>query len=116
MLNRPRELYSQLTLLRPDVINNFGEFGNRYCDPHEAAKGHTDWSGSDHLKELNFLMTKLVMIRRLKKDVLSELPDKQRHVMPVDVETDETSEADMSRLLEIISFLKSKTGKLSTEE
>ena len=43
-------------------------------------QGHYSWQydGAKHLNELHALSTRTVMIRRLKKDVLSQLPPKRR--------------------------------------
>lgn len=35
-----------------------------------------DYSGATNLWELNYILTSHIMIWRLKKDVLTELPDK----------------------------------------
>jgi len=43
-----------------------------------------DYSGSSNLKELNYILNKL-MIRRLKKDVLSQLPPKTRKRIEIPV-------------------------------
>jgi SNF2 family DNA or RNA helicase len=37
-----------------------------------------DYSGNSCTKELHFVLSQNFMIRRLKKDVLSELPSKRR--------------------------------------
>jgi len=37
-----------------------------------------DYSGISNISELNFLLSQKIMIRRLKKDVLKELPPKIR--------------------------------------
>ncbi len=81
---RPKELYNLMHILRPDVFTNFREFGNRYCDPsHNKFSGGLDYSGAMNMKELHYLLMNSVMIRRLKKDVLTELPPKRRQKIEV---------------------------------
>lgn len=52
-------------------------FGVRYC---AGVQGRFGWefAGASHLPELHALMTRYVMIRRLKADVLHDLPAKRR--------------------------------------
>ena len=45
-----------------------------------------DFNGCQNAKELHYLISNKVMIRRLKRDVLTQLPDKQRQ--KIIVETD----------------------------
>nr|KYP57757.1 SWI/SNF-related matrix-associated actin-dependent regulator of chromatin subfamily A-like protein 1 [Cajanus cajan] len=73
-LSRPIELFKQLEALYPDVYRNVHEYGNRYC------KGgfFGVYQGASNHEELHNLMKGTVMIRRLKKDVLSQLPVKRR--------------------------------------
>ena len=77
MLARPIELFNSLKMLRPDIFNDFNLYVNRYCDPKETKYG-PDYSGAANCKELHYLLEDKVMIRRLKKNVLSELPPKLR--------------------------------------
>ena len=84
ILSRPVELYPLLTMLRPDLFHNFNIFGYRYCDPKKNFFG-TDWTGSSCAKELNYIL-KNIMIRRLKKDVINQLPPKKRQ--KVEIPTD----------------------------
>lgn len=85
MINRPVEMFNLLKIIRPDIICNFTEFVQRYCDPKESPYG-MDYSGNNCIRELHFILGKSIMIRRLKQDVLSELPDKRRQ--KIEVETD----------------------------
>lgn len=73
---RPAECFNLFKALRPDIFNKFLQFADRYCDPKNGPFGR-DYTGSSNVKELNFILNNL-MIRRLKKDVLSELPPKKR--------------------------------------
>ena len=84
ILAKPVELYPLLNMLRPDLFHSFSTFGNRYCDPKRNFFG-MDWTGSSYPKELNFIL-KHIMIRRLKKDVISQLPPKKRQ--KVEIQTD----------------------------
>lgn len=46
-----------------------------------------DYSGATNLWELNYILTSHIMIWWLKKDVLTELPDKIRQKVNVDVDS-----------------------------
>ena len=82
IVNGPIDLFVPLSILNPVGMPNFKEFTERYCDPQVRFWG-TDYSGSSNLKELNKWLESTVMIRRLKKDVLSQLPAKIDRVVPV---------------------------------
>jgi SNF2 family DNA or RNA helicase len=85
VLNRPQELISQLQVLdRLDDIGGFNLFINQYCKATETKYG-LDISGADNLEELNEKLRATCYIRRKKADVLSELPEKQRAVIPVEI-------------------------------
>jgi len=80
-LSRPIELYPQVSALDPKMFRWVSEFGNRYCDGKMKRFGDRevpDYSGSSHMLELSLLLSERCMIRRLKSEVLSELPSKQR--------------------------------------
>ena len=81
-LNRPSELFTQLSLLRPDVFNSFREYSTRYCHAGYEKNGQFEANGCTHPEELKILIETLVMIRRQKEDVLTGLPPKTReHIM-----------------------------------
>ncbi|CAG5127940.1 unnamed protein product [Candidula unifasciata] len=81
-LSRPSELYSQITAVCPDLFK-FHEFGLRYCAAKEMQWGW-DYSSSSNMVELQALLEEKIMIRREKKDVLSQLPSKYRQVIMLD--------------------------------
>lgn len=84
---RPKEMFTLLSIIRPDVFRFFKPFGERYCDPKNAKFGHgIDYLGSSNEKELFFILKKTIMIRRLKQDVLKELPKKRRKKVHVNVD------------------------------
>ena len=80
-LNNPYEIFTIANKLAPESFKSYGSFGYRYCS------GIFDTKIAPHfLMNLNELQTKLKeagMIRRLKKDVLAELPDKIHSVVPM---------------------------------
>ena len=101
ILAKPMEIYPLLHILRPDKFKGFKEFGTRYCDPKLLPFGLVDWSGSSNSRELNSILNKL-MIRRLKKDVLSQLPPKKRQ--KIEISTD-------SKIIKKLKILMEKTSK-----
>lgn len=84
-MSRPSELYTQILAVRPTLFPRFHEFGTRYCDAKQMTWGW-DYSGSSNLAELKLLLEECLMLRRLKSDVLSQLPAKQRKVVTVTVD------------------------------
>lgn len=80
--NRPIELWPLVSYLDPTTFSNFFQFAIRFCGANQAS-GHWDFSGSSNLPELNDLLRGSVMIRRLKSEVLTELPAKRRQVIEI---------------------------------
>lgn len=84
-MSRPSELYTQILAVRPTLFPRFHEFGIRYCDAKQTTWGW-DYSGSSNLGELKLLLEECLMLRRLKSEVLSQLPAKQRKVVTVTID------------------------------
>lgn len=78
--NKPVELWPLIHYLDPITWSNFFKFGIRYCGANKDG-GHWDFSGSSNLGELQDKLRSTIMVRRLKKDVLTELPPKRRQVI-----------------------------------
>ncbi|KAM4836015.1 SWI/SNF-related matrix-associated actin-dependent regulator of chromatin subfamily A-like protein 1 isoform 1-T4 [Thomomys bottae] len=81
-MSRPSELYTQIIAVKPTFFPQFHAFGLRYCDAKRLSWGW-DYSGSSNLGELKLLLEEAIMLRRLKSDVLSQLPTKQRKMVVV---------------------------------
>uniref|UniRef100_A0ABI7YPA8 SWI/SNF-related matrix-associated actin-dependent regulator of chromatin subfamily A-like protein 1 n=1 Tax=Felis catus TaxID=9685 RepID=A0ABI7YPA8_FELCA len=81
-MSRPAELYTQIIGVRPTFFPQFHAFGLRYCDAKQQPWGW-DYSGSSNLGELKLLLEEAVMLRRLKSDVLAQLPAKQRKMVVI---------------------------------
>ncbi|XP_057958939.1 uncharacterized protein LOC131151656 isoform X7 [Malania oleifera] len=109
-LSRPIELFKQLEALYPDVYKNVHEYGNRYCKGGVFGM----YQGASNHEELHNLMKATVMIRRLKKDVLSELPVKRRQQVFLDL-----AEKDMKQvnaLFRELDLVKSKIKACKSKE
>ncbi len=95
-INRPVEFFTALKMLRPSLFPNWYRFVTRYCDPKYNGFGYS-YAGSSNEEELSNILTSQVMIRRLKKDVLKELPDKTKQIIMLEsfgiVESEEYQQA-----------------------
>eukprot|EP00105_Crassostrea_gigas_P013540 XP_011429890.2 PREDICTED: SWI/SNF-related matrix-associated actin-dependent regulator of chromatin subfamily A-like protein 1 isoform X1 [Crassostrea gigas] len=81
-LSRPQELYTQICAVKPYMFQ-YQDFGVRYCDGKKNPWGW-DFSGSSNMEELQILLEESIMIRRLKKEVITQLPDKVRQMVLLD--------------------------------
>ena len=102
-VNNAKELYTQLQALLPMMTSAQGYF-TRYCEEEKCVFGGrsvTKWRGAIRKHELNILLTHTVMIRRLKKDVLTQLPSKRRQRVTLD-----TAKLDSAKMKQIASFMK----------
>jgi SNF2 family DNA or RNA helicase len=91
----PKQLWSLLAILDPDTWGNnkhaFKRFQNRYCAPRLVTKGFGStrrsfyiYTGLSHGDELNARLRSSVMVRRMKQEVLKELPPKTRRVVTLE--------------------------------
>lgn len=85
VLNRPIEIYNAVTMINPMILGNYWSFTKRYCDAKTTMFG-TDVSGASNTDELHRKLVSTIMLRRLKEDVLPELPDKQTCIVPVELD------------------------------
>lgn len=83
IVNKPVELWNLVHALDPVTFSNFWSFAKKYCDGFNNGFGW-DFSGSKNLGELHDKLRGSVMVRRLKKDVLTELPAKRRQVVEIE--------------------------------
>lgn len=79
ILNRPGELFSILHWLDPNAWPSRFYFAQRYC-----AGGYGMYDGASNLEELQLRLRSTLLVRRLKEDVLKELPSKLRSVVEYD--------------------------------
>ncbi|KAH9519017.1 Swi SNF matrix associated, actin dependent regulator of chromatin [Bulinus truncatus] len=80
-LAKPAELYPQIDAVCPKKFGTFWQFAARYCDSRTVYFGKfrkQSFDGASNLEELQKLLIDILMIRREKSQVLTELPPKQR--------------------------------------
>ncbi|NXW70719.1 ZRAB3 endonuclease, partial [Hirundo rustica] len=86
-LGRPEELFMQIEALFPRRFGTWNEYAKKYCDARVRFFGKRrqwDCRGASNLKELHQLLSE-IMIRRLKNDVLTQLPPKVRQRISFDL-------------------------------
>jgi SNF2 family DNA or RNA helicase len=82
ILNRPIEVYNAVNIINPALFPDYWSFTQRYCNRRHTGFGW-DVSGHSHEKELHDLLTESIMLRRLKADVLPDLPSKVLSFVPI---------------------------------
>lgn len=88
--NRPVEIWPIASTLCPAKFGDWWTFTRRYCALHQESRcNRTIWvaDGSSHHSELQQRLRTSFMIRRLKRDVLKELPPKRRQMIVLKSET-----------------------------
>lgn len=83
--SRPSEFYTVLHMLAPKVFKSKFRYVEEFCDATHSGFAW-DFSGCTKPKELNKLVRETCMIRRTKDEVLTELPEKTRIVVPVEID------------------------------
>ena len=87
--NAPKEFFQIVNLINSGVFVNFFEFAEDYLIVEEKQIGRSKkdvvrkYGGCLDPQKLNWILTRTVMLRRLKKNVLPELAEKQRVVVPL---------------------------------
>ena len=80
ILNRPKEIWTIAKSCAPQIFNNYWRFAARYCGGHQGRFGYDD-NGASNLDELQEILRTHFMVRRLKSEVLKDLPAKRRQVI-----------------------------------
>ena len=124
-LNRPVELWPQLHALDARgtffcAYNNhnhnnnkgmsYNEYTKRYCNAHRTRFGY-DVKGISNAEELHACL-KSVMIRRLKSDVLHDLPSKQRTIIPVSI-MDVTKERESRETMALLRMARQAVTEIT---
>lgn len=112
LLSRPVELFSLLNIIDSKNWDNYYEYTRRYCGGHQGYWGY-DASGATNIEELSQKI-KRYFLRRLKKDVLSELPPKNRIMLPVELDREAAKRYDEAEA-SLATYLKKYSGKQPRE-
>ena len=101
--NRPKELWPIAHHLDPVEFKSHNKYNAMYCGASEVdiGDGQTvyDDSGHSNLGALQQVLRGTIMIRRLKKDVLKDLPAKRRCVIEIPHNAKATVEAELAAYL-----------------
>lgn len=86
IVNRPVELWPMVRIMDPQGLGRYkSQFEKRYCGAGFNGYGW-EKSGATNLEELQERLRASFMVRRLKMDVLKDLPAKRRQVQVLEIE------------------------------
>ncbi|MGC9052828.1 MAG: SNF2-related protein [Candidatus Hydrogenedens sp.] len=110
VLNRPSELYTQLKVLNHPLTKSYSQFMNSYVI-------FDQWGSpiaGKNLEELQRVLRETCMIRREKKEVLRELPNKVRQLitLPADILTHDEIKEDEKYIEIVKQFWDSNENRL----
>lgn len=101
--NRPVELFPLLQMVDSAAWPRFWPFAQRYCDAYNDGWGW-NFNGASNLDELHEKI-KPYVVRRIKSQVLTELPAKRRVAVPIPMEETRRKEYEFA-LEETVEILK----------
>lgn len=108
-LNRPKEIFTQLSALLPSAKLKLRDFGDRYCGGNRFDR----FGGAQNLDELHSMLRGSIMVRRLKADVLSQLPKKRRQQVYLTLEVD--ARRELSAMQNQMDAVKAILGQLAAQ-
>ena len=117
MLNRPIELYSILRFLKREAVepyDNYKKYGYKFCNGKEGPFGF-DVKGASCTDELNYRLKRTVMLRRLKADVLTDLPSKTMQIIPMEQTKDTKKIVKQEGLFDVNKILEKPDANLIGE-
>jgi len=107
-LNRPLELFNGLNLMDSTKWNNWFEYTKKFCQGHQSPFGW-DARGASNIAELQQKISRY-FLRRMKKEILPELPPKQLVDFPVELDPEKKFEYDLveDSFVEYLKEIKNK--------
>ena len=106
IVNRPQEILNAIQLIDSTIIGSAWGYLQRYCGAKHSRFGW-DFTGASNTEELHEKLTSTIMLRRLKKDVLQDLPDKQYSFLPIELDNNKEYKKAESNF---IQWLKENKG------
>lgn len=105
LTSRPKNLFTQLNILSPEIFNTQYEFLTKYCNGRIDPTG----KGCTNADQLHRILSSTMMIRRKRKDVIDQLPEKTYQVIPIQINQSFRNEYEFAKK-EIISYIKENYG------
>lgn len=95
ILNRPKELWHQLSILDHNEFPRFFPFARKFCNAKKGAWGW-DFDGASNIDELRKLIINEYVIRRRTKEVLKDMPEKIVNHVDLDIKAKDRKEYDLA--------------------
>lgn len=113
----PKQFFPILNMIRPDMFPSWWQYAHRYCGA-KMIFGRWDFNGSSHSKELHSRVSQF-MIRRMKSEVMKELPEKTRSIVPIEMSSwkdyNKIKDKDLPAIEKFTALRKASTeGKLKS--
>ena len=83
--NRPVELFVPLNIINPGIFPDYFKFIREFCGAKHNGFGWNPTKATNKSK-LHYILTSTIMLRRKKSEVLTELPPKNRIVIPIKID------------------------------
>lgn len=83
--NKPVELYSIISSINPTIFPNYYSYVYKFCGGKRNPWGGIDTSEATNKEELHRILKNTIMIRRMKSEVMKELPPKQIVKVPLSI-------------------------------
>ncbi|XP_056157493.1 DNA annealing helicase and endonuclease ZRANB3 [Lampris incognitus] len=117
-LGRPEELFMQIDALYPNMFGSWTNYAKKYCNAHYRYFGtrrQWDCRGASNLDELHQKLSQ-IMIRRLKAQVLTQLPPKVRQRIPFDLPKEAAVKEALASFEEWEKLMRSQGSGLSSTD
>jgi len=89
MRSTPADLYAPLSLIDPKMFTSYWSFVRQYCITIKTEYGYTIEPFPKDIKAFREMLHSKYLIRRLKDQVLKELPEKTRQAITVEMEPEQ---------------------------